>query len=74
MADARAYRVHLLSAPGHWAQYEGYVDVRCRLDPESDETEERQVFRVAVRELARTAFPDRPSLDSWRLIAIEDRP
>lgn len=107
------YRVHLNSAPGMWATYEGHVDIvvplatgadpgtegevhqcrACGLDwqgwPDdgncpychSGETWaldgqdlEQAIFRRAVRELARTSFPDRPSLDSWRLVAIEDQP
>ncbi|KWF77609.1 hypothetical protein WL93_26730 [Burkholderia diffusa] len=57
------YRCHMRSAPGMWAQYDGYVDVYA--------ASEDDVFPRAVRELARTSFPDRPSLDSWRLDRIE---
>jgi hypothetical protein len=57
------YRCYLRSAPGMWAQYDGHVDVWS--------PEESEVFERAVRELARTSFPDRPSLSSWRLDRIE---
>lgn len=59
-------RCYLRSAPGMWAYYDGYVDVFA---PESES--EDQVFARAVRQLARTSFPDRPSLDSWLLQRIE---
>ena len=61
--NLRQYRCHLRSAPGVWTQYDGYVDVWA-----SDESE---VFERAVRQLARTSFPDRPSLSSWALERIE---
>lgn len=57
------YRCHMRSAPGMWAQYDGHVDV-CA--PSEDE-----VFERAVRQLAQTSFPDRPTLSSWRLERIE---
>jgi hypothetical protein len=107
------FRVHLRSAPGMWATYEGYVDVEmplatgaedctegenyecnaCRLDwsgrtddsscPYCHSAETSELFgddlshalmRRGVRELARTSFPDRASLDSWRLIGTELMP
>ncbi|QBY56120.1 hypothetical protein [Cupriavidus oxalaticus] len=57
------YRCHLRSVPGMWATYDGHVDVWA---PSEDE-----VFQRAVRQLARTSFPDRPSMSSWRLDRIE---
>lgn len=59
----KKYRCHLRSAPGMWATYDGHVDVYA---PGEDE-----VFSRAVRELARTSFPDRPSLSSWVLEGVE---
>ncbi len=57
------YRCHMSSAPGMWAQYDGHVDVWA--------SHESEVFERAVRQLARTSFPDRPSLSNWRLERIE---
>lgn len=59
----KKYRCHLRSAPGMWATYDGHVDVYA--------PDEGEVFSRAVRELARTSFPDRPSLLSWVLERIE---
>lgn len=59
----KRYRCHLRSAPGMWAQYDGHVDVWA--------PEESEAFDRAVRELARTSFPDRASLSSWRLERVE---
>lgn len=59
----RRFRCWLRSAPGMWAQYDGSVDVVA--------CDEADVFGLAVRQLARTSFPDRPSLSSWRLERIE---
>ncbi len=56
-------RVWLRSAPGMWAQYDGHVDVTVRTFDNA--------FREAVRKLARTSFPDRPALDSWRFVRLE---
>lgn len=61
--EYRKYRCHLRSAPGMWTFYEGHVDVHS---PSEDE-----VFQRAVRTLARTSFPDRPSLSSWKCEGIE---
>lgn len=61
--SATPYRCHLRSAPGMWAQYEGHVDVWAN--------DESEVFERAVRQLARSSFPDRPNLSSWRLERIE---
>jgi hypothetical protein len=58
----KQYRCHMRSAPGMWAQYDGHVDVWSPAEAE--------VFERAVRELARSSFPDRPSLSSWRLESI----
>jgi hypothetical protein len=49
-----------------WAQYEGCVEVYA---PEDEG--ERDIFTRVVHKLARTSFPDRPSLSSWRLERIE---
>lgn len=62
------YRVYLSSAPGHWAQYDGHVDV---VAPDGIENLDDEVFSRAVKALARTSFPDRPSLSSWRLKRFE---
>lgn len=62
-ANPRRYRVHLHSAPGMWAVYDGHVDVFAE-SPED-------AFPNAVRELGRTSFPDRPSLSRWRLDRVE---
>jgi len=59
----RLYRCYMRSAPGMWATYDGYVEVRS---PDKGE-----VFERAVRQLARTSFSDRPGMDSWRLERIE---
>jgi hypothetical protein len=56
------YRVYMRSTGGFYEQYEGYVDVRV--------SEDDSLFMAAVRELKRTAFPDRSS-DCWRLISSE---
>jgi hypothetical protein len=49
-----------------WEHYEGYVDVCAR-----DDAEEDDIFTRAVRQLAHTSFPDRPSRSSWQLERIE---
>lgn len=59
------YRVYLRSTPGFYAQYDGHVDVVSRSSDRDD------IFRAAVRQLARGAFFDRPSLDFWKLEKIE---
>jgi hypothetical protein len=46
-----------------WAQYEGDVQVFS----ENEDT----AFADAVRKLARSSFPDRPSLTSWICQHIE---
>lgn len=61
--EFRRYRCHLRSAPGMWTQYDGHVDVWA--------PDESEVFERAVRELARSSFSDRPSVQSWRLDRIE---
>lgn len=63
------FRCFIRSAPGMWASYSGHVDV-CA--PESETEHEK--FARAVRKLAQTSFPDRPSMDSWILENIEPRP
>lgn len=60
------YLCYLSSVPGMWASYDGYVEVHAPSDAGND-----AVFEMAVRTLARTSFPDRPSLSSWRLDRIE---
>ncbi len=57
------FRVHLHSAPGMWTFYEGHVDIWAKGAGEA--------FAEAVRELERTSFKDRRSLDSWRLERVE---
>lgn len=54
------YRVELCSTGGMYAQYDGHVDVF------SPSAEQDELFTRAVRELARTSFPDRTSKDFWR--------
>lgn len=54
------YRVELCSTSGMYAQYDGHVDVF------SPSAEQDELFTRAVRELARTSFPDRTSKDFWR--------
>lgn len=56
--DWKRYRVELTSAPGMWERYSGHVDV---LAPDID-----SAFEQAVKKLARTSFPDRPSVSHWR--------
>lgn len=46
-----------------YAQYDGYVDVRCHNDDDWND-----VFYAAVRELRRTAFPDYNAL-MWTLVS-----
>jgi len=53
----RRFRVTLRSAPGMWELYDGFVDVYAQ--------DGEDAFREAVRKLARTSFPDRPSMSSW---------
>lgn len=60
---ASLFKVTLRSAPGMWAQYEGDVQVFS----ENEDT----AFADAVRKLARSSFPDRPSLTSWICQHIE---
>jgi len=57
------YRCYLRSASGMWECYDGYVDIFA--------ANEDDVFTRAVQQLARTSFPDRPSMSSWRLERIE---
>lgn len=54
------YRCNLRSAPGMWTAYDGHVDIYAPEDADDEE-----LFTQAVKQLARTAFPDRPSLSSW---------
>ena len=61
------YLCYISSVPGMWAQYEGCVEVYA---PEDEG--ERDIFTRAVHKLARTSFPDRPNLSSWRLECIEN--
>ena len=58
--EYKRFRVELRSAPGMWAQYNGHVDVLAA-DIDS-------AFEEAVKKLARTSFPDRPGLSSWRFM------
>lgn len=61
----RLYRVHMRSAPGMWATYDGHVDIHA--------PHEGEAFARAVAELGRTSFPDRKSLglSAWRLERVE---
>lgn len=54
------FRCFLRSKPGMWTAYDGYVDVHA---PEN--ASDHDLFTRAVRQLASTSFPDRPSLSSW---------
>jgi hypothetical protein len=62
------YRVYLSSVPGHWERYDGHVDVFA---PDDVADLSGEVFVRAVRTLARTSFPDRPSTSSWRMERFE---
>lgn len=54
----KKFRVQLTSKAGMWERYSGHVEV---LAPDID-----SAFEQAVKKLARTSFPDRPSISSWR--------
>ena len=58
------YRVEMVSRPGMYAQYDGYVEVLCESDDPQD------IFYAAVRELRRTAFSDRGA-DCWCMNSYE---
>lgn len=60
--EYKRFRVQMHSAPGMWARYDGHVDVLVA-DIDS-------AFAEAVKKLARTSFPDRASLSSWRLDGV----
>lgn len=60
----RRLRVWLHSTPGHYAQYDGHVDVTTREDNAYG------IFMAAVRELRRTSFPDRDA-GCWKLERYE---
>jgi len=66
----KRYRVWLRSVPGFYEQYDGTVDCTVESDPFTDHGERGEVFLAAVRELRRTAFPDRV-IDCWRLERYE---
>lgn len=51
-------RIWVRSAPGHYAQYDGHVDV-WMVATDTD------YLGAAVKELAHTAFPDRKLRDFW---------
>jgi hypothetical protein len=53
------YLCYISSAPGMWAQYEGYMEVYA---PEDEE--DSDIFARTMRQLARTSFPDRFSISS----------
>lgn len=55
------YRCNMQSRSGMYAQYDGHVDVWCDTNDWDD------VFAAAVRELKRTAFPDR-SAAMWKML------
>jgi len=56
----RRYRAFMESRSGMYAQYDGHVDVWCDTDDWDD------VFAAAIKELQRTAFPER-SAAAWRM-------
>lgn len=60
----RRYRVWMRSTPGHYAQYDGHVDVITQDD------DGYGIFMAAVRELRRTSFPERGP-DCWKLERYE---
>lgn len=60
-------RVFIKSTPGHYAQYNGHVDVWI------DELDEEKAFDAAVTKLGRTAFTDRKSKMFWRFCGMEER-
>ncbi|CAA9890779.1 conserved hypothetical protein [Candidatus Methylobacter favarea] len=60
------YLCYIRSASGMWAAYDGYVEVHA-----PDNATDDEIFRKAVQTLARTSFPDRPSLSSWVLDRVE---
>lgn len=60
------YLCHMRSMPGMWEHYSGYVEVYA-----PDTATDHEVFEQAVQTLARTSFPDRPSLSSWKLDRVE---
>lgn len=49
-----------------WERYSGYVEVFA-----PDTATDQEVFEKAVKTLAKTSFPDRPSLSSWKLDRVE---
>lgn len=59
-AEWQKFRVELRSKPGMWTQYSGHVEVFA---PDID-----SAFEQAVKKLARTSFPDRPSMSSWTFL------
>jgi hypothetical protein len=58
----KRYAVHMASAPGFYAQYDGEVKVWAE--------DEDQAVERAFRELKRGAFPDR-SRSMWKVGKVE---
>ena len=56
------YKVHMSSRPGHYAQYDGVVEVFASDDEDAVER--------AFRKLKATSFPDR-SRSMWRVDSVE---
>lgn len=63
------YRVEMATNPAPGLEfYRGHVDCTAYpSDSDDDEPTRDDVFRAAVRELQRTAFPDR-GVNCWRMI------
>ena len=70
-AVSRPWRVWLHSTSGMYEQYDGYVDVRVAVDSTETHSSRHELFAAAVKELARTSFPDRRGLDFWRFERAE---
>jgi len=61
-------RVEMQTSPSPGLEfYEGHVDIYVDDDAEGDD-----IFRAAVKELQRTAFPDRGSR-CWRMLSYSPR-
>lgn len=58
-------RIWVRSTSGMYAQYDGYVDVHMHVDDDD-------YFGAAVKELARTSFPDRKSRAFWIFERMEE--
>lgn len=58
-------RCQMQTKSGMYAQYDGYVDVRCH-----DLAEWNEVFQAPVKALQRTAYPGY-NASMWKLISYE---